>query len=108
MIDLKFPDGQARQFEDGVTGRDVAAKISHSLAKKALLVKLDGALLDLSRPLDHGGTIEIVTRESPEALEVIRHDAAHLLAEAVQDYQAGRLGVIPAGALMPHTGRAAR
>ena len=85
MIDLKFPDGQVRQFNDGVTGRDVAAAISKSLEKKALLVKLDGALLDLGRPIEHGGAIEIVTRDSPEALEVIRHDTAHVLAEAVQE-----------------------
>ncbi len=85
MIELTFPDGQARSFDDGVTGRDVAAAISPSLAKKALLVKLDGALIDLGQPLDHGGHIEVVTRDAPEALEVIRHDAAHLLAEAVQE-----------------------
>jgi threonyl-tRNA synthetase len=85
MIDLKFPDGQDRSFEDGVTGRDVAAAISKSLEKKALLVKLDGELLDLSRPIEHGGKIEIVTRDSPEALDVIRHDTAHVLAEAVQE-----------------------
>jgi threonyl-tRNA synthetase len=85
MIDLKFPDGQDRPFEDGVTGRDVAGSISKSLEKKALLVKLDGELLDLARPLDHGGKIEIVTRDSPEALEIIRHDTAHVLAEAVQE-----------------------
>jgi len=85
MIDLTFPDGQSRAFPDGVTGRDVAAAISPSLAKKALLVKLDGRLLDLARPLPGGGAIEIVTREAPEALEVIRHDTAHVLAEAVQE-----------------------
>jgi threonyl-tRNA synthetase len=85
MIELQFPDGQARRFEDGVTGRDVAASISRSLEKKALLVKLDGRLLDLARPLESGGAIEIVTRESPEALDVIRHDTAHVLAEAVQE-----------------------
>jgi threonyl-tRNA synthetase len=85
MIDLKFPDGHVRQFDDGVTGRDVACAISKSLEKKALLVKLDGALLDLGRPIEHGGAIEIITRDSPEALEVIRHDTAHVLAEAVQE-----------------------
>jgi len=85
MIDLKFPDGSVRQFEAGVTGRDVAASISKSLEKKALLIKLDGHLLDLDRPLDGGGAIEIVTRESPEALDTIRHDTAHVLAEAVQE-----------------------
>jgi threonyl-tRNA synthetase len=85
MIDLRFPDGQHRSFDDGVTGAEVAAAISKSLEKKALLVKLDGALIDLARPLEHGGAIEIVTRDSPEALEVIRHDTAHVLAEAVQE-----------------------
>ena len=85
MIDLIFPDGSARQYPKGSSGRDVAASISKSLEKKALLVKLDGQLLDLARPLPAGGRIEIVTREAPEALEVIRHDTAHVLAEAVQE-----------------------
>ena len=85
MIDLEFPDGSVRQHPEGSSGRDVAAAISKSLEKKALLVKLDGQLLDLARPLPHGGRIEIVTREAPEALDVIRHDAAHVLAEAVQE-----------------------
>jgi threonyl-tRNA synthetase len=85
MIQLTFPDGQAREFPEGVTGREVAAAISKSLEKKALLVRLDGELLDLKRPLEHGGRIEIVTRDAPEALEVIRHDTAHVLAEAVQE-----------------------
>jgi threonyl-tRNA synthetase len=89
MIDLIFPDGSVRQFEDGASGRDVAASISKSLEKKAILVKLDGALLDLALPLPGGGRIEIVTREAPEALEVIRHDTAHILAEAVQELFAG-------------------
>jgi len=85
MIDLIFPDGSKRPFDDGVTGKDVAASIAVSLAKKAVLVKLDGELLDLERPLPHGGKFEILTRESPEALETIRHDASHVMAEAVQE-----------------------
>jgi threonyl-tRNA synthetase len=85
MIELRFPDGQVRAFPAGTTGRDVAASLSKSLEKKALLVKLDGDLLDLERPLDRSGALQIVTRESPEALEVIRHDTAHVLAEAVQE-----------------------
>jgi len=85
MIELKFPDGQSRQFKKGVNGRDVATAISKSLEKKALLIKLDGELLDLARPLEHGGAIEIITRERPEALDTIRHDTAHVLAEAVQE-----------------------
>ncbi|CAN7544195.1 threonine--tRNA ligase [Phenylobacterium sp. LjRoot164] len=85
MIDLIFPDGSQRQFDDGVTGRDVAASIAKSLEKKAVLVKLDGELRDLDRPLDKGGAFEILTRESPESLETIRHDASHIMAEAVQE-----------------------
>ena len=85
MIELVFPDGSKRSFEAGVTGRQIAAGIAKSLEKKAVLVKLDGQLLDLERPLNHGGAFQILTREDPEVLETIRHDAAHVLAEAVQE-----------------------
>ena len=89
MIDLIFPDGSGRQFPEGSSGRDVAASIAKSLEKRALLVKLAGALIDLDRPLPSGGAFEIITRDAPEALELIRHDAAHVLAEAVQDLWPG-------------------
>ena len=85
MIDIKFPDGSVRQYDEGVTGQEVAASISKSLEKKALLAKLDGQLLDIKRPLPSGGALEIVTRDSADALEIIRHDTAHVLAEAVQE-----------------------
>jgi threonyl-tRNA synthetase len=90
MIDLVFPDGSSRQYPDGSTGRDVAAAISKSLEKKALLIKLDGQILDLDRPLTPDllageRRFEILTREAPEALDTIRHDTAHVLAEAVQE-----------------------
>jgi threonyl-tRNA synthetase len=85
MIELIFPDGSKRPFDDGVTGKDVATSIAISLAKRAVLVKLDGELLDLDRPLPHGGKFEILTRDSLEALETIRHDASHVMAEAVQE-----------------------
>src|SRR6516162_1022094 len=85
MIELIFPDGDRREYPDGTTGRDVAASISKSLEKKAVLVKLDGQLLDLERPLAKGGRFEVLMRESPEALETIRHDVSHILAEAVQE-----------------------
>src|SRR3954451_3678498 len=85
MIDLIFPDGSKRQYDDGVTGKDVAASIAPSLAKRAALVKLDGELLDVDRPLPHGGRFEILTRDAPDALETLRHDASHVMAEAVQE-----------------------
>ena len=85
MIDLIFPDGSKREFEAGVTGKQVAASIAPSLAKRAALVKLDGELLDVDRALEHGGRFEILTRDAPEALETIRHDVSHILAEAVQE-----------------------
>ncbi|HVZ29843.1 MAG TPA: threonine--tRNA ligase [Asticcacaulis sp.] len=84
-MDFVFPDGAVRAFPAGTTGRDIAESLSKSLAKKAALIKLDGELLDLDRPLERGGKLEILTREAPEALEVIRHDVSHILAEAVQE-----------------------
>jgi threonyl-tRNA synthetase len=85
MIDLIFPDGSKRQYEPGVTGKAVAASIAPSLAKRAVLIKLDGELLDVDRPLEHGGKFEILGRDAPEALETIRHDVSHIMAEAVQE-----------------------
>ena len=85
MIDLIFPDGSARQYPQGSSGRDVAAAISKSLEKRTLLVRLDGQLIDFDRPLPHGGRVEFVDRNDPDALDTIRHDTAHILAEAVQE-----------------------
>ncbi|MDO1557845.1 threonine--tRNA ligase [Brevundimonas sp. 2R-24] len=85
MIELEFPDGAKRQFEKGATGLEVARAISPSLAKKAALIELDGELRDLMRPIEADGRIRILTRDAPEALETIRHDTAHVLAEAVQE-----------------------
>ena len=85
MIDIQFPDGSARAFEPQATGAEIATSISKSLAKKAVAYVLDGELRDLSDPVGRAGTIEILTREDPRALELIRHDAAHVMAEAVQE-----------------------
>jgi threonyl-tRNA synthetase len=85
MIDLIFPDGSKRPYDDGVTAKQVAASIAPSLAKRSVLAKLDGELWDIDRPLPHGGRFELLTRESPEALETLRHDASHVMAEAVQE-----------------------
>jgi len=85
VIDLHFPDGAVRQFPPSATGRDVAASISPSLAKRAALVELNGQQRDLDRPLEEGGAFRLIMRDDKEALETIRHDAAHILAQAVQE-----------------------
>jgi len=85
MISLKFPDGAVREFEDGTSGFDIASGISKSLAKKAVAIKLDGVLCDLNEPLSESGSFEIVMRDDADALELIRHDCAHVMAEAVQE-----------------------
>ncbi len=85
MITLTFPDGAEREFESGTTALDVAKSISKSLMKKVLAVKLDGELKDATRPIEADAKVEFVTAQDPEGLEMIRHDAAHVMAEAVQE-----------------------
>ncbi len=85
MITLTFPDGAKRQVEPGVSAAQVAASISKSLEKKAVAAIVDGTLTDLAEPISTDSTLRIVTRDDPEALELIRHDCAHVLAEAVQE-----------------------
>ncbi len=85
MITLTFPDGAKRQVESGVSAAQVAASISKSLEKKAVAAVVNGTLVDLADPIPGDATLKIVTRDDPEALELIRHDAAHVLAEAVQE-----------------------
>jgi threonyl-tRNA synthetase len=90
MIDLIFPDGSKRAYEPGVTGREIAQAISPSLAKRTVLVRLDGHLIDYDRPITpvlirNGGHIELLGREHPDVLDIIRHDASHVMAEAVQE-----------------------
>lgn len=89
MINLTFPDGSVRQFEAGVTGKAIAEGISKSLAKKSVAMTLDGVVTDLSDPITQDAQLEIVTRDDPRALELIRHDAAHVMAEAVQELYPG-------------------
>ncbi|MFZ1069393.1 MAG: threonine--tRNA ligase [Methyloceanibacter sp.] len=89
MISLTFPDGSSRDFNPGVTGRDVAESISKSLGKKAVAMALDGKVKDLAEPIKADAKIRILTRDDPEALALIRHDAAHVMAEAVQELYPG-------------------
>jgi threonyl-tRNA synthetase len=89
MISLTFPDGSARDFKPGVTGRDIAESVSKSLAKKAVAVQIDGKTRDLLERIKKDAGIRILTRDDPEALALIRHDAAHVMAEAVQELYPG-------------------
>jgi threonyl-tRNA synthetase len=89
VIDVTFKDGAKRAFEPGLSGLDIAKSISPSLAKRTVAMVVDGVLSDLSDPIERDATIEFVSREDPRALELIRHDAAHVLAEAVQSLWPG-------------------
>ncbi|MCI5103799.1 MAG: TGS domain-containing protein, partial [Algiphilus sp.] len=82
-IAITFPDGRTESYEHPPTGLEIAQNISPGLAKKAVVVDVDGELWDLNRPIEHDARIDIVTRDRPEGVEVLRHDAAHVLAQAV-------------------------
>jgi threonyl-tRNA synthetase len=84
MVALTFPDGARREFPQGTTGLDIAKGISPSLAKRTVAMALDGVVADLTDSIAKDAKIEFLNREDPRALELIRHDAAHVLAEAVQ------------------------
>ncbi len=88
-VSLTFPDGSVRDYPAALTGLELAESISKSLAKKAVAYAMDGEARDLSDPLATDGHVEILTRDHPLALEMIRHDAAHVLAEAVQELWPG-------------------
>ncbi len=89
MVAVTLPSGEVRRFEGPVTGFEVAAAIGAGLARDALAVKIDGTLHDLSTQIERDARVEIVTREHPDALELLRHDAAHVLAQAVQELYPG-------------------
>ncbi|MFC4625055.1 threonine--tRNA ligase [Daeguia caeni] len=84
-VSMQFPDGSVRDYAASMTGAELAESISKSLAKKAVAYAVDGVVRDLSDPLGASGKVEILTRDDPRALELIRHDCAHVLAEAVQE-----------------------
>jgi threonyl-tRNA synthetase len=86
---VNLPDGKPLELPDGATGADAAAAIGAGLAKAALAIRVDGELRDLSATLPDGAEVAVVTDRDPEALELIRHDAAHVMAEAVQELYPG-------------------
>ncbi|MDS3989252.1 threonine--tRNA ligase [Staphylococcus capitis] len=84
QINIQFPDGNSKEFDKGTTTEDIAQSISPGLRKKAVAGKFNGQMVDLTRPLEEDGSIEIVTPGSEEALEVLRHSTAHLMAQALK------------------------
>ena len=85
MLNITFPDGAVREYEDGSSAFDIAKSISSGLAKKVLAAKINGELWDAKRPIEANAELQLITAADPEGLELIRHDAAHVLAEAVQE-----------------------
>lgn len=85
QITITLPDGSARQYAAGTTGMQIAQSIGAGLAKAAVAIRVDGADWDLSRPIENDAKVAIIRRQDPEGLELIRHDCAHVLAEAVQE-----------------------
>jgi threonyl-tRNA synthetase len=96
MINVTFPDGAVKEFPAGTTTEDIAQSISPGLRKKAIAGKINGQLIDLRREITEGGPIEIVTEDSVDALEILRHSSAHLMAQAIKRlYKDVKLGVGP-------------
>jgi threonyl-tRNA synthetase len=84
-VQITFPDGTSKEFPQGVTALEVAKSLGPRLAAEAVAAKVDGRLVDLSFPIESSGPVQIITPSSPEALEIFRHSAAHLLAAAVTE-----------------------
>lgn len=96
VVKITFPDGAVKEFPKGTTTEDIAASISPGLKKKAIAGKLNGQMYDLRRPIEEDGEIEIITPDRDEALEVLRHSTAHLMAQAIKRlYKNVKLGVGP-------------
>lgn len=88
-VTIALPDGSTRDYGSGVTGQDIAESIGPGLAKAALAIKIDGAIRDLDEPIYGDASVAIITKKDEDALELIRHDAAHILAMAVQELYPG-------------------
>jgi len=84
VIKMTFPDGAVKEYPKGSSTEDIAASISPGLKKKALAGKVNGELLDLRTPIEEDGSLEIITQDAPEALEIMRHSTAHLMAQAIK------------------------
>ncbi|BCS54237.1 threonine--tRNA ligase [Geobacter sp. SVR] len=97
MIAITLPDGSKRELPVGATVADLAASIGAGLAKAAIAGRIDGGLVDLAAVLSDGAQVEIITEKSPEALEIVRHSASHLMAQAVKElFPAAKVTIGPA------------
>ncbi|MBS3975299.1 MAG: threonine--tRNA ligase [Syntrophomonadaceae bacterium] len=97
LVSIRLKDGSVNQYQKGITPMEIAAGISKRLAKEAFIAKFNGILVDLDRPLNQDGTLELLTEQDDEAMQVLRHSAAHIMAQAVQNLFPGtRLGIGPA------------
>ena len=85
MVVITLPDGSKKEFPGPVTGEEIAASIGAGLAKAALAIRVDGKLLDLYVPIEKDASMQIITGKDADGLELIRHDTAHILAEAVKE-----------------------
>ena len=85
MPNISLPDGSTRQYDNATSGAEIAASIGEGLARAAVAVRVNGDLWDLTRPIEDDAAIEIVVRDSDDGVELLRHDAAHVLAEAVKE-----------------------
>jgi threonyl-tRNA synthetase len=110
MVAITLPDGSVRAFEGPVTGAQIAGAIGPRLAKDALALRLNGAVLDLATEVEQDSAIEIVARGHADALELLRHDCAHVMAEAVQELypdtlrsRTGSFTTLPATSPSPRT-----
>jgi threonyl-tRNA synthetase len=96
VVKVSFPDGAVKEYPKGTTTEEIAASISPGLKKKSLAGKFNGQMYDLRRPIEEDGAIEIITQDSEEALEILRHSSAHLMAQAIKRiYKNVKLGVGP-------------
>ncbi|MGE7182595.1 threonine--tRNA ligase [Peribacillus sp. NPDC006672] len=96
LLKISFPDGAVKEFAKGTTTEEIAASISPGLRKKSIAGKFNGELYDLKRPIEQDGTIEIVTQDAADALEILRHSTAHLMAQAIKRlYKNAKFGVGP-------------
>jgi threonyl-tRNA synthetase len=96
MVKISLPDGSQKQFDENPTGQDVALSISEGLARDCVAMELDGQLVDLARPIEKDARVRLVTTKDPEALTIMRHSAAHVMAQAIlRHFQGAKLTIGP-------------